>query len=726
MSAYLNVNEAIIKAKLHAKKGEIGEINKLYQSVLKTFPKNKIALQKLLNLEKISELNNKKTIPLHLFNELINLYSKHKFSDVVEKANYLLKKYPDAFLIWDLLGVSLAQLGMLNDAVVALKKVLSLNPNYAETYCNLANILKNQGKLDKAIEYYKKSISLKPNLVIPYCNMGVILHEQKKFSEAEKLYLEAISIQPEYADAYTNLGNLYNEDGRLEEAIDAYKKSILYNPNDADAYNNLGNVFKHQGNLEAAIDLYKKSINLNPKFVKGYNNMGVALYEQGKIEDALKAYNKSINLNPKFVKGYNNIGIILHEKGKLDEAIKVFQKSIALKPDDYEVYNYIGNTYQDQGKIEKAIKAYNKSISINPSYEYAYNNMGIAFKYKGKVNNAISAYKKAISIKPKFVEAHLNLSFALLNIGEFYEGIYEYEWRWKTVKGKLTQRHFSVPLWDGKKSLIGKRILVWSEQGVGDTINWSLFLSSITSTVEHCILECQHKLVPLLKNSFPNIEVSTENRSLDTIRDDIDFHLPMGSLCKHFFNSIKYKSKISPHLVPDPTRVNFWKKQLNTLGKGPYIGICWKSLKTSPNRLQNNSNILQWKSILRTPNIKFINLQPKSFEDDIKKIHSEIGVTVHNFNDLDHFNDLYDVSALISALDMVISTKTTVPLIAAGVGTKTKLANWRQSSWNNVLFNPMSTFVEFYERNTWEPWEKVFNSILEDILIEKKLGVLSE
>ena len=127
MSAYPNVNEAIIKAKLHAKRGEIAEINKLYQSVLKTFPKNKIALQKLFNLEKISELNNKKSIPLHLFNELINLYSKHKFSDVVEKAKYLLKKYPNAFLIWDLLGVSLAQLGMLNDAVFALKKVLSLN-----------------------------------------------------------------------------------------------------------------------------------------------------------------------------------------------------------------------------------------------------------------------------------------------------------------------------------------------------------------------------------------------------------------------------------------------------------------------------------------------------------------------------------------------------------------------------------------------------------------------
>ena len=91
-------------------------------------------------------------------------------------------------------------------------------------------------------------------------------------------------------------------------------------------------------------------------------------------------------------------------------------------------------------------------------------------------------------------------------------------------------------------------------------------------------------------------------------------------------------------------------------------------------------------------------------------------MTVHNFEEIDHWNNLDDVAALCTALDMVVSTKITVPLIAAGVGTSTKLANWKQSSWNNILLNPRGPLVQIYERNTWETWENAFISISDDIL----------
>ena len=98
----------------------------------------------------------------------------------------------------------------------------------------------------------------------------------------------------------------------------------------------------------------------------------------------------------------------------------------------------------------------------------------------------------------------------------------------------------------------------------------------------------------------------------------------------------------------------------------------------------------------------------------MNKIQNELGVTVHNFDDLDHFNDLDEVAALCAALDMVVSTKITVPFISAAVGTATKLANWRQSPWNNILLNPAGPLVEIFERNTWEPWDMVFNAIAKE------------
>jgi hypothetical protein len=234
-------------------------------------------------------------------------------------------------------------------------------------------------------------------------------------------------------------------------------------------------------------------------------------------------------------------------------------------------------------------------------------------------------------------------------------------------------------------------------------------------------LECQEKLVPLLKRSFPNVEVKPEDRSRDIKRDDFDYHLPMGSLYKHFLPEITANPKPEAYLTPDPDRVNYWRERLNSLGKGPYIGISWKSSNMSVERLPNYSSISEWTEILSIPDVTFINLQSKDFEDDLSKVREELGVTVHNFDDLDQWNNIDDVAALCTAIDIVICNHGTVPLISGGVGTATKLANWRQSSWNNILHNPVGPSIDIFERDTLEPWDNVFKLINEDILkITKK------
>ena len=165
-------------------------------------------------------------------------------------------------------------------------------------------------------------------------------------------------------------------------------------------------------------------------------------------------------------------------------------------------YNNMGVVFQKSRKANKAMKAFNKSISLNPDYAEAYSNIGLTFQNQGKLHEAIEFYNKSILLNPKNAEVHQNLSLSLLNNGKFKEGLDEYEWRWKTRSGLLRQRHFSNPIWDGKKSLKGKRVLIWCEQGIGDTLNWSSYLPLITARTEHCIFECQEKIVPLLERSF--------------------------------------------------------------------------------------------------------------------------------------------------------------------------------------------------------------------------------
>ena len=691
--------------------------------------------------------NNKKMNSSEAVIRLMELLKDGKFLDVINEGEALIKEYPSTYIIWNMIGEASVQIGMLDKAVHAYNKSIKINPDYADTHSSIGLTLKMQGKLNDAIIAYKKSISIRPDNAHTHSCLGNAFQAKGMIDEAIISYKKAISLNPDFDQAYNNLGIAFLNKEDIDQALIAFNKALSINKNFAEAHNNLSNVLMYQSKLDEAISHCKVAISLNPNYSDAYCNLGRILNAQGKLDEAIFAYNKVIAINPKHAIVYNNIGLIFQAQGKYNEALSAFKKAITIKTDFASAYNNMGNTLQGLNNLDEAIFAYKKAISLNPNYADAYNNMGVAFKEQGDTNKAIKFleksvllkpnfseafnnlgltyhnkgqfgeaiefYNKSISLDPHFADARQNLSFTLLHQGKLKEGLDVYEWRWKTNDGLLKQRHFSKPLWDGNSNLNNKRILIWCEQGLGDTITWSSYLPNIFNKAEHCILECQEKLVPLLKRSFPTVEVKVENKSLDLERNDFDFHLPTGSLYRNFLREISQNTKVGAFLLPDSARVKYWKERLNNLGKGPYIGISWKSSKyvMSRTRMPNYADIIDLLPVIKMPEITFINLQYEDFERDLGKVYNECGVKVHNFDNLDHFNNLDDVAALTASLDMVVSTKNTVPFISAGVGTPTLLANWRQSSWNNFLFNPKGPMIEIFERNTWEPWDNVFQLI---------------
>ena len=211
------------------------------------------------------------------------------------------------------------------------------------------------------------------------------------------------------------------------------------------------------------------------------------------------------------------------------------------------------------------------------------------------------------------------------------------------------------------------------------------------------------------------MEVKGKFTSLDNERADFDCHLPMGSLFRHFSSEVSQNNKPDAFLIPDPVRVKFWRKRLQSFGEGPFVGISWKSPVMSATRQPNYTQISDWAPVLELPSVTFINLQSTDFVDDLTKIQTELGVTVHNFDDLDHYDNLDDVAALAAALDIVVSVNTAVSAIAAGVGTSTKLVVWHQSSHNNVINIPIGPSVDVFERNTSETWYSAFKAITKEI-----------
>ena len=579
--AKLSVDQVLLKAKSHIKKGEIEKAKKLYQAVLQAFPKNKRAQQGLVALNKTKQPASTQNPPQDTINQLINLCNQGQFATVVVHAQALTKQYPEAFVIWNILGAAAAQTGQIDQAVHAFKRV--------------------------------------------------------------------IAIKPDYAEAYNNMGNAFKDQGKLDEAIASYNKALLLKPDDADAYYNLSNA--------------------------------------------------------------------LQDQGKLNESIEVCNKALSFKPDCALAYNSMGNALHDQGKRDEAITSYNKALSLKPDYAQAYNNLAIALKDHGKLEEAIASYNKALSLKPDYAEAHENLSFALLNSGRLKEGLDEYEWRWKTAKNLSNNRHFSKPKWDGNRNIANKTILLWSEQGPGDVVMWLSVLKFLTPLVKHCIIECHKKLHTLLARSFPNVEVRVVNRDADLEKNNFDFHLPVGSLFRHFLSEITKHKDLNAYLFPDPSRIEYWKKRLSALSVGPFIGISWKSPLMTRQRLMNYTTVNDWEQLLSIPDVTFINLQTKDFEHDITQIKEKFRVKVYNFDEIDHYDDLDEVAALSAALDMCVSVSTAVSTITAAVGTPTKMLHWRQSSWNNMLFTPKGPSIDIFERNTWEPWNKAFENIAKDVKI---------
>ena len=160
MLAKQSVDQALMRAKSHVKKGEVAEAQKLYQSILNTFSKNKRALQGLASLDKYRQSNTFENLPQETLNDLIKLYNQGQFASVVEKAQDLSKQYSGVFVLWNILGASAAQASMYDTAIEAFEKSISLQPNNAEAYNNLGIALKNLCNLDKAVAAYRKAISI--------------------------------------------------------------------------------------------------------------------------------------------------------------------------------------------------------------------------------------------------------------------------------------------------------------------------------------------------------------------------------------------------------------------------------------------------------------------------------------------------------------------------------------------------------------------------------------
>ncbi|MBW3042435.1 tetratricopeptide repeat protein, partial [Prochlorococcus marinus] len=500
-----------------------------------------------------------------------------------------------------------------------------------------------------------------------------------------------------------------------------YRKAIELNPKYTEAHSNLGNVLIDLGKLKEAETFYRKAIDLNPNYAIAHSNLAKILQELGNIKEAELHVRKAIKLKPDFANAYYNLGNISKDLGNIKEAESSQRKAIKIKPNFAEAHSNLGLILQDLGKLKEAELHVRKAIEINPNYSNAYSNLGNILENNGKLKEAELYTRQAITLDPSHPDAHFNLAHILLKRKEFIEGWQEHESRWNMTNIMIScGNHLKTnkPEWEPERR---GRLLLWPEQGLGDEI---MFLSLVPDLIDHVdqlIIQTDPRLIPLLQRSLnqAKIEYIPKQELID--ENKYDFHIAMGSLPKFLRNSLNdFKDSKQFILNVDQARSNQLREQLTDNRFQKIVGISWKSISLS--KKNKSLSLEQFILGIYSPNIRFVCLQYGDVTEEIENIKQKHNIDICEVKEVDKFNDIDALSALIKACDEVVSIhNVTVPL-AGALAVKTKVLTVRNNAWWWGIDDDESYWypsIKLYRQSQDDQWEKALQQIKTELQVHQ-------
>ncbi|WP_321315169.1 tetratricopeptide repeat protein [Halarcobacter sp.] len=578
----------------------------------------------------------------------------------------------------------------------------------------------SQNDLEKAKKLYEKILNEDSKNAEAYCNLGFILRKLGKNKEAFDSYIKAINSNPRYGLTYNNLGNLLKDTGNLEAALKVYGDALKINPKDFQIYNNIGMVYEKSRRYNDAIKSYKEAVRINPNYDKAINNIGVVLYKQEKYKEAIEIFKIALKVNPKYYELYSNIGACYNKLKMYDEAIESLNIAIEKNPENGGAYTNLGNVYNKIYDYKKAAKLHEKSIELEPKGENAYSNVGNSYKHLGQTKKAIDSYKKAIELKPDFVNAHFDLATMYLAKGDYKNGFAEYEWRFRKdeMLSHIANNKdiFSKPMFTGKEKIKDKTILLHSEQGFGDSIQFIRFLKPFKEKFSCKIaVKCRDELKELFK-AIEEIDILVD-RSEDT--PEFDYHLPIMSLAKILeLKSSKDLPKEFPYLFATKDKELEVKEEKGKLN----IGICWSASVTGESYDGKVFSLEYFIPLANNPKINLYSLQVGPENEDIKKYNLEDKII-----DLtDKLTDFSKTASLMKELDLVISSDTSVAHLAGALDVPVwiplqKIPDWRWSNKGDTT--PWYKSAKLFRQKTARVWDSVFQSIYDKLFSNFKIKI---
>jgi len=259
-----------------------------------------------------------------------------------------------------------------------------------------------------------------------------------------------------------------------------------------------------------------------------------------------------------------------------------------------------------------------------------------------------------------------------------------------------------------------EKILLWAEQGLGDEVRYASMIPDVLATGVQVTIECNDRLAGIFARSFKETTVRPALlQEADTDLDCFDFQCSLASLGQFFRNdTASFNTNSMPYLSAAMPLVKRWKTRLGDIDECPKIGISWNSAVAGRDTF--NASIAELEPILSMPNVRFVNLQSHDSRPDIERARKLYGVEILDWEDLDLRNDLENVAALTSALDLVISFPTFSTEFAGALGVPTLCFHSEKTSLD-LLGTGESVWqpkIQYFAKNTRdEHWHRIFVEI---------------
>lgn len=554
---------------------------------------------------------------------------------------------PDAL---QLLGVIALQARQPQAAVDLIGRAVQIAPN-AAAFNNLGEAYRHLGRIDEAIQSYRKSIQLQPQQLDAYTNMSLALERQGKHEEVAKALERAAELAPQRIDLHGAAGSAWARAGDAYRAASAFRRILAIDPNHAAAMANLAMALANTNQTEQAMIAARRSVEVAPNSALSHGALAVVSDKAGRDEEAVAAFERAAELNPKHPDYYGHRATILDRMERFDEALRVYDQGCRACPNDERLFNNFSN-------LLRRLRRYAESV------QHA---------------------ETAIKLQPGYSDAHGNRALSLLALGDYEKGFVEYEWRWRCDNFTTAPREFGRPMWDGSDPS-GRTILVHTEQGYGDTLQFIRYVPMLAARGATVIVECHHVLRKLISSVRGVSRVVPNGLALP----DFDLHTPLLSLPCVFKTTIENIPREVPYLFPDGDRVEAWKSKIT--GDGLKVGLIWAGNAKPDAKRTVPGEML--KALAGIEGVWFFSLQ-RTDAGTYQAPSAELRMTDVSGG----LSDFNETAAAMMNLDLLITIDTGPAHLAGALGRPT---------WTLLPWSPDWRWMLDREDSPWYPTMRLF------------------